>query len=240
MIEQLIVPVTAERLAVQLRHRLISRLRGRDRALAVRPPPRPQRVLDPRRRMPDRPAGGSRRRAGHARDRAHRPRVDGGRGRAQPRSPTRPGVKPVLGCEVYVVDDHAARPQKEQRAPPDAAGRDDRGLPQPDPAGLAAATWTATGTSRGSTSTSWRRTPTASSRSPAACPGASARRWSTATRPARASELDRLVQIFGRDDVYVEIQDGGIDVQTRILPDAGGAGAATPGCRWSAPATSTT
>ena len=33
------------------------------------------------------------------------------------------------------------------------------------------------------------------------------------------TELDRLVQIFGRDDVYVEVQDGGIDVQTRILPD---------------------
>ena len=26
------------------------------------------------------------------------------------------GVKPVLGCEMYVVDDHAARPQKERRA----------------------------------------------------------------------------------------------------------------------------
>ena len=26
------------------------------------------------------------------------------------------GVKPVLGCEVYVVDDHAARPQREKRA----------------------------------------------------------------------------------------------------------------------------
>ena len=36
--------------------------------------------------------------------------------------------------------------------------------------------------------------------------------------PGARAELDRLVQIFGRDDVYVEIQDGGIDVQTRILP----------------------
>ncbi len=26
------------------------------------------------------------------------------------------------------------------------------------------------------------------------------------------------MQIFGRDDVYVEIQDGGIDIQTRIMP----------------------
>ena len=25
------------------------------------------------------------------------------------------GVKPILGCEIYVVDDHAARPQRERR-----------------------------------------------------------------------------------------------------------------------------
>src|SRR5207248_10483092 len=31
-------------------------------------------------------------------------------------------------------------------------------------------------------------------------------------------ELDRLVQIFGRDNVYVELQDGGIEAQTAINP----------------------
>ena len=25
------------------------------------------------------------------------------------------GIKPILGCEIYVVDDHAARPQRERR-----------------------------------------------------------------------------------------------------------------------------
>ena len=36
--------------------------------------------------------------------------------------------------------------------------------------------------------------------------------------PRARAELDTLVQIFGRDDVYVEIQDGGIDIQTQITP----------------------
>ncbi|MBD0348442.1 MAG: DNA polymerase III subunit alpha, partial [Thermoleophilia bacterium] len=33
-----------------------------------------------------------------------------------------------------------------------------------------------------------------------------------------AAELDRLAQVFGRDQVYVELQDAGIDVQSRINP----------------------
>jgi DNA polymerase III subunit alpha len=33
-----------------------------------------------------------------------------------------------------------------------------------------------------------------------------------------AADLDRLVQIFGRDDVYVELQNAGIDTQARINP----------------------
>ncbi len=32
------------------------------------------------------------------------------------------------------------------------------------------------------------------------------------------AELDRLVQVFGSDDVYVELQNAHLDVQTRILP----------------------
>ena len=39
-------------------------------------------------------------------------------------------------------------------------------------------------------------------------------------RPADAeAELDRLVQIFGRDNVYVELQNAGLDVQQRINPN---------------------
>jgi len=49
------------------------------------------------------------------------------------RAATRAGLRPVLGCEMYVVDDHAARPQKERRChltlpQPRAAGL--RGLPR--------------------------------------------------------------------------------------------------------------
>src|SRR3954468_3813831 len=39
------------------------------------------------------------------------------------------------------------------------------------------------------------------------------------SRPDDAeAELDRLVQVFGRDDVYVELQNAHLDVQARILP----------------------
>ena len=42
------------------------------------------------------------------------------------------GVKPILGCEIYLVDDHTARGPGTRRAqPPDAAGRQRRRLPQP-------------------------------------------------------------------------------------------------------------
>src|SRR4051812_10845471 len=38
-------------------------------------------------------------------------------------------------------------------------------------------------------------------------------------RPADAhAELDRLAQVFGRDSVYVELQNAHLDVQARILP----------------------
>src|SRR5689334_16022353 len=40
------------------------------------------------------------------------------------------------------------------------------------------------------------------------------------SRPADAhAELDRLAQVFGRDDVYVELQNAHLDVQARILPE---------------------
>ncbi|HEY7538254.1 MAG TPA: DNA polymerase III subunit alpha [Gaiellaceae bacterium] len=36
------------------------------------------------------------------------------------------------------------------------------------------------------------------------------------------AELDRLVQVFGRDDVYVELQNAHLEVQARILPQLAG------------------
>ena len=43
------------------------------------------------------------------------------------------GVKPIVGCEIYLVDDHADRepPGRSRAQPPHAAGRHRRGLPQP-------------------------------------------------------------------------------------------------------------
>ncbi|MGZ4400374.1 MAG: PHP domain-containing protein, partial [Gaiellaceae bacterium] len=39
-------------------------------------------------------------------------------------------------------------------------------------------------------------------------------------RPKDAeAELDRLVQIFGRDSIYVELQNAGLEVQARINPE---------------------
>src|SRR5438093_4434442 len=39
------------------------------------------------------------------------------------------------------------------------------------------------------------------------------------SRPTDAeAELDRLAQIFGRDNVYVELQNAGLDVQQRVNP----------------------
>ena len=45
------------------------------------------------------------------------------------------GVKPIIGCEVYVADDRQRQTQGHR--PPDAARRDDRGLREPDQALLA-------------------------------------------------------------------------------------------------------
>ena len=56
---------------------------------------------------------------------------------------------------------------------------------------------------------------------------------------ARA-DLDRLAQVFGRDSTYVEMQNAGLDDPAADQPGAGQARRAKPGCRWSRPATSTT
>ena len=101
---------------------------------ALRPSSCPLRVLDPRRGMPD---PGARREGGRARDAgrdAHRPRLARGRGRAPPGG-ARAGVKPIIGCEVYVADDRHA--QAKGYAHLTAPRRVERGLRQPDQALLA-------------------------------------------------------------------------------------------------------
>ena len=57
--------------------------------------------------------------------------------------------------------------------------------------------------------------------------------------PGARAELDRLVSIFGADDVYVELQDAGMPEHAEINPGLL-ASRPTPACRWSARVTCTT
>ena len=115
--------------------------------------------------------------------------------------------------------------------PPHAAGRDDRGLPQPDQALHARLP-------RGLLLQAARRLRAARAATPTgiiALSGCLSGRTcqallaGDAPRGARA-ELDRLVQIFGRDDVYVELQDAGIDEHRQRQPGPARAGRPRPGC----------
>jgi DNA polymerase III subunit alpha len=127
------------------------------------------------------------------------------------------GVKPVLGCEVYVVDDHAARPQREKRAHLTLLAETTEGYHN-----------LIRLVSSGFLDGYWYKPRVDLDQLAAHSDGVIALSGCLSGRVCKAlvdddqagarEQLDRLVQIFGRDDVYVEIQDGGIDVQTRILP----------------------
>ena len=82
-------------------------------------------------------------------------------------------------------------------------------------------------------------TPTGSSRSQAASPGASARRSRTATAPRPRPSSAASSTSSDADSVYVEIQDAGLDVQQGINAELAEL-AERPGSRSSPPATSTT
>ena len=132
------------------------------------------------------------------------------------------GIKPLLGCEVYVVDDRRAAPALRGRArlePPDAARRDDRRLPQPRqalharlPRGLLLQAARRLRAAR-----ALRRRPDlpVGLHGRGHLPGAA-----RGDEPAARAELDRLVSIFGRDDVYVELQDAGMRRARRDQPGA--------------------
>ena len=142
------------------------------------------------------------------------------------------GIKPILGCEMYVVDDHAVRPQRERRGHLTLLAESREGyhnLVRLVSAGYLDGYW---------------YKPRVDFQQLAqhadgivALSGCLSGRVSKALvdgdeRMAR-QELDQLVQIFGKDDVYVELQDGGIEAQTRINPSllalAGDAGLPTVG-----------
>jgi DNA polymerase III subunit alpha len=127
------------------------------------------------------------------------------------------GIKPVMGCEVYLVDDHAARPQREKRAHLTLLAETTEGYHN-----------LIRLVSSGYLDGYWYKPRIDFDQLAAHADGVIALSGCLSGRVCKAlvdddarsarEELDRLVQIFGRDDVYVEIQDGGIDVQTRILP----------------------
>ena len=127
------------------------------------------------------------------------------------------GLRPVLGCEVYLVDDHAARPQREKRAHLTLLAETTEGyhnLIRLVSIGYLDGYWYKPRVDFDQLSSHCRRHHRA-----LRLPVGTRLQGADRGRPRAArEELDRLVQIFGRDDTYVEIQDGGIDVQTRILP----------------------
>ena len=201
----------------------------------VRPPAPAHRVLDARRRGPGRRrggGGGGRRPAG---DRHHRPRQHVRRPRLlQGVSGTRSGIKPIIGTEAYMAHDaRTERPPRRGRVDDRGgeaeggkklyyhltlAGREQRRLQEPHPAaqpglhgGLLLQAPGRLGDARRAQRGRHRhhRLPRRPRAAGAAEPGL---RRGAARRPAR------LQDIFGRDNLFVEIQDHGIPEQHRTNP----------------------
>ena len=127
------------------------------------------------------------------------------------------GIKPIVGCEMYVVDDHAARPLKERRGHLTLLAETREGyhnLVRLVSSGFLDGYWYKPRVDLDQLA--------AHADGIIALSGCLSGRVSKAlvdgNDPLAREELDKLVQIFGRDDVYVEIQDGGIDIQTQINP----------------------
>jgi DNA polymerase-3 subunit alpha len=133
------------------------------------------------------------------------------------RAASKAGLKPILGCEMYVVDDHSARVQKERRSHLTLLAETTAGYhnlvrlvssayldgywyrPRVDLAQLAEH-------SEGIIALS------------GCLSGRVCKALVDGNDGLARTELDSLVGIFGRDNVYVELQDGGIDIQSRINP----------------------
>ena len=187
----------------------------RDGCRRFRPPPRPLRVLDSRRGVPDsrpRQAGCGARDAG---GQPHRPRLDGRRRPALAEDPRhrRQARRRLRGLR-------RRRPQgahQGQRPPHAPRGRQHR-LRQPDQALLARLP-------RGLLLQAARRLVAArralrradrALRLPFA--GACARRSRRTASATRAQSSTACRSVFGKDNVYVELQNAHLDVQARLLP----------------------
>ena len=135
------------------------------------------------------------------------------------RNATKAGIKPIVGCEVYLVDDRFQKEARGERSwahltllAEDTAGyhnlvklvttgylegyhykpRVDFDLLQRYSGGLIALT--------------------------GCLSGRVCKALLDGDQPRARAELDRLVQIFGRDQVYIEIQDAGIAAHRQVNP----------------------
>ena len=102
--------------------------------------------------------------------------------------------------------------------PPDAAGRERHRLQEPDPAVEPRPTWRATTTSPGSTGSCSRTTTRGSSPPPGASAATSCSRCCNDEFDDALAKAARLQDIFGRDNLFVELQDHGIAEQHRTNP----------------------
>src|SRR3954469_14332261 len=125
------------------------------------------------------------------------------------------GVKPVVGCEVYVTDD--AKTQQKGHPPLTPLAENNEGysnLIQLSSLGYLEGYYY-------KPRVDWELLERHSG-GLVALSGCLSGRVSKALKENRSAdaeaELDRLAQIFGRDSVYVELQNAHLDVQARILP----------------------
>ena len=131
------------------------------------------------------------------------------------RQATKRGITPVVGLEAYVVDDHNARPAKERRNHLTLLAETTEGY-------YNLIKLCSAGYLEG-----YHRKPRISHElmerhadgiiALSGClSGVVCQRLEQDDVAAARAELDALAGIFGRDDVYVEIQHAGLDVQTGI------------------------
>jgi len=125
------------------------------------------------------------------------------------------GVKPIVGCEVYVADDRRA--QKKGAAHLTLLAADNRGYG--NLIKLCSLGYLEGYYYRPRVDWELLETYAPGLIALSGCLSGRVSRALTESRPADAeAELDRLVQVFGRDNVYVELQNAGLPVQQELVP----------------------
>src|SRR5207247_11264061 len=125
------------------------------------------------------------------------------------------GIKPVIGCEVYVADDRSALTKGYAHLTLLAENNDGYGnLIRLSSLGYLEGYYY-------KPRVDWELLDRHSSGliAPSGCLSGRVCKALEENRPQdAAADLDRLVQIFGRDSIYVEIQNAGLEPQARINP----------------------